>query len=201
MKLRSSLPVPVGQPGCPQGYLQDKKFSIYCAIYYKLPSKKSRDNSCCWWLRSFKFCGGQRWFSCMAEFHQAHKDFLAQLSDEEKRQFAPIKDGKTFLSEVFRLSQATKAREWTKLFRTISRCSENLATYFDVAGILVQSHPEFAAIAWGSFRLVLSVRGIYMLVSLAILVDCSLLAITYPFSISSTISSIVSARRYQHTTH
>lgn len=137
----------------------------------------------------------------MAEFQQAHKDFLAQLSDEEKKQFAPIKDGKTFLTEVSKLGQATKARKWTKLFRTISRCSENLATYFDVAGILVQSHPEFAAIAWGSFRLVLSVRGICMLVSLTILTDCSLLATIHPFSISSTISSRVSARRYQHMTH
>jgi hypothetical protein len=106
----------------------------------------------------------------MAEFQQAHKDFLGQLSDEEKKQFAPIKDGKTFLFEVGRLGQAIKARKWTKLFRTISRCSENLATYFDVAGILVQSHPEFAAIAWGSFRLILTVSKLYMLVSL---ISCS----------------------------
>jgi hypothetical protein len=30
--------------------------------------------------------------------------------------------------------------------------------YFDIVGTVIQSHPEVAALAWGSFRLVLLVR-------------------------------------------
>ena len=92
----------------------------------------------------------------MAEFVQAHKEFLDQLSDEEKKQFTPIKDSQTFLSEAKNLGQFAKSnRKWTRLFRTIQRCSDCLTPYFNVVGITVQSHPECAALAWGSFRLVL----------------------------------------------
>jgi hypothetical protein len=95
----------------------------------------------------------------MAEFEQAQKEFLDQLSEEEKRQFVPIKDSQAFLSELQKLGQFAKSnRKWTKLFRTVQRCGECLAPYFDVVGITVQSHPEWAAIAWGSFRLVLLVN-------------------------------------------
>jgi hypothetical protein len=98
----------------------------------------------------------------MTEFDQAHEEFLNQLSDEEKKQFAPVKDSQTFLKELHNLGQFAKNnRKWTKLFRSIQKCGDHLAPYFDVVGIVVQSHPEWSAIAWGSFRLVLMVREDY----------------------------------------
>jgi hypothetical protein len=96
------------------------------------------------------------WAYNMAEFERAHIDFLDQLSEEETKQFAPIKDSKTFLSEIQNLGQSTKSRKWIKLFTAIKKCSQCLDPYFEVVGIVVQSHPEWAAIVWGSFRLVLS---------------------------------------------
>lgn len=91
----------------------------------------------------------------MSEFKRAHEDFLDQLSEAEKKQFAPIKDSQTFLAEVGKLGQLSKSRKWTKLFAAVQKCSQQLAPYFDVVGIVVQSHPDWAAIAWGSFRLIL----------------------------------------------
>ncbi|KAH8730667.1 hypothetical protein GQ44DRAFT_722922 [Phaeosphaeriaceae sp. PMI808] len=92
----------------------------------------------------------------MAEFDQAHESFLAQLSDKERQQFAPIKDYKAFQAEIVKLSQSIKSRKSTKLFTVINKCGQHLASYFEVVGIVVQSHPEWAAIAWGSFRLILA---------------------------------------------
>ena len=39
----------------------------------------------------------------------------------------------------------------------LERFTERLKPYFDVIGIIVQSNPEFSAIAWGAVRLVLQV--------------------------------------------
>jgi hypothetical protein len=93
----------------------------------------------------------------MADFEQAHQRFLAQLSDEEKQQFSPIKNYQAFQAEIVKLSQSTKSRKFTQLFAVINKCGQSLASYFDVVGIVVQSHPEWAALAWGSFRLILAV--------------------------------------------
>jgi hypothetical protein len=54
-----------------------------------------------------------------------------------------------------------KSRKSHALLRRIAAFSNNLGHYFDVIGILVQSHPEYAALAWGAFRLVLQVLAIF----------------------------------------
>jgi hypothetical protein len=95
----------------------------------------------------------------MAEFQQAHAEFLAQLSDEEKKQFIAINDSQSFLAAVQDLQQFRKSnRKWDKLLTCVQRCGDCLQPYFEVVGTVIQSHPEVAAIAWGSFRLVLLVR-------------------------------------------
>jgi hypothetical protein len=137
----------------------------------------------------------------MAEFERAHKNFLDQLSEEEKKQFAPIQDSKTFLSEVQNLGQSTKARKWTKLFTAIQKCSQCLTPYFEVVGIMVQSHPEWAAIAWGSFRLVLSASQLQQNhILFTLLIRTSSLAIMSHSLTSWAIFLISSTREYLHTT-
>jgi len=94
----------------------------------------------------------------MAEFQDAHTQFLDQLSDEEKKQFVAIKDYAAFLKALLTLGDFRKSnKKWSKFLGSVQRCGSHLEPYFDVVGILVQSHPEIAALAWGSFRLVLSV--------------------------------------------
>jgi hypothetical protein len=51
-----------------------------------------------------------------------------------------------------------KTRKRGALMRRLTAFSDSLKHYFDVIGILVQSHPEYAALAWGAFRLVLQAR-------------------------------------------
>ncbi|EMD61400.1 hypothetical protein COCSADRAFT_192355 [Bipolaris sorokiniana ND90Pr] len=92
----------------------------------------------------------------MAEYQQAHTEFLAQLSDEEKKQFIAINDSQSFLAAIQDLQKFRKSnRRWVKLLSCVQRCGDCLQPYFDVVGTVVQSHPEVAAVAWGSFRLVL----------------------------------------------
>ncbi|RBA13422.1 hypothetical protein FPRO05_02216 [Fusarium proliferatum] len=98
----------------------------------------------------------------MDDFQQAHEEFLRQLSDEERTQFTQIRSSQIFLDEFKKLGQfAKKHTKWTKLLRSVEKCSEKLDPYFDVVGITIQSHPEWAAIAWGAFRLVLLLASNY----------------------------------------
>jgi len=46
----------------------------------------------------------------------------------------------------------------TKCCKKIHSLSTKLTPYFEIIGIFVQAHPEFAALAWGSIRLVFQVR-------------------------------------------
>jgi hypothetical protein len=88
----------------------------------------------------------------------AHSEFLDELTNDEKKQFARIETYENFLSELQKFGQfANQHRKWTSLCNAVQKCSEQLSPYFEVVGIAVQSHPEWAALAWGSFRLVLLV--------------------------------------------
>ncbi|OAL44689.1 hypothetical protein IQ07DRAFT_235234 [Pyrenochaeta sp. DS3sAY3a] len=98
----------------------------------------------------------------MAEFEQAHQRFLAQLSDEEKQQFSPIKDYTTFKAVILKLSESKKSSKFTKLLNVVNKCGQSLASYFEVVGIVVQSHPEWAGLAWGSLRLILALASNYV---------------------------------------
>jgi hypothetical protein len=94
----------------------------------------------------------------MAEFQQAHTEFLDRLSDDERKQFVTIKDSQAFLAALQSLENFPKSnKKWSKCLGSVQKCGDRLQPYFDVVGIVVQSHPEFAAVVWGSFRLVLLV--------------------------------------------
>ncbi|RAR02007.1 hypothetical protein DDE83_008718 [Stemphylium lycopersici] len=98
----------------------------------------------------------------MAEFQDAHTQFLDQLSNEEKKQFVIVKDYAAFLTALANLGNFRKSnKRWSKLLGSVERCGNHLEPYFDVVGTLVQSHPEIAALAWGSFRLVLLLASNY----------------------------------------
>ena len=98
----------------------------------------------------------------MTEFKQAHAEFLGQLSDEEKRQFLQIKTSKELLEGLEKLGQFPKSnKKWTKVCNSVKKCSDKLNPYFAVVSVTVQSHPEWAAIAWGAFRLVLLVSRLW----------------------------------------
>lgn len=51
----------------------------------------------------------------------------------------------------------TNQRRGDRYLKRIKALGDSLQPYFDVIGITIQSHPAWAAIAWGAFRLVLQV--------------------------------------------
>jgi hypothetical protein len=94
----------------------------------------------------------------MSEFQTAYDDFLDVLSESEKRQFAAIKTSSDLLEELKKFQDFSRGqRKWTKLFRSVQKCSETLSPYFDVLGILVQAQVNIVGNAWGAFRLILLV--------------------------------------------
>jgi hypothetical protein len=94
----------------------------------------------------------------MDEFQQARDDFFAEISEEERVQFSEIESSKEFLEAFKKFEQFEKnKKKWTKVFKAVKACSEKLEPYFETLGIFVSSNPEYAAIAWGTFRLVLQV--------------------------------------------
>ena len=94
---------------------------------------------------------------CDHDFQQAVDGFMDQLSDQEKKSFKRHQNASEFLEDFRKLGQSTKNKKFNSVFRGIKQFSDGLSPYFDALGIIVQSHPEWTAIAWGTFRLVLQV--------------------------------------------
>ena len=120
----------------------------------------------------FLKCGGNNLWTTMAQstshaqlgqvdlllFEKAKEQFLAQLSDEEKSKFSKYNSADEVLADLSKLQNFTKdKRKLTRAMASIELFSKQLEPFFDIFGIIVQSHPEWTAIAWGAFRLVLQV--------------------------------------------
>ena len=91
-------------------------------------------------------------------FQRAQDEFLQQLSPEERAMYTKVKTSDDLLKGFQTLGRfSTDNSRWVKVFQAVKNCSEKLQPYFDILDVVVQSHPEWAAIAWGAFRLVLKV--------------------------------------------
>lgn len=101
----------------------------------------------------------------MDEFEQARDQFLGQISAGERAQFTKIESANDFLKGIKDLEKFAKNRgKWRKIFEAVKSCSEKIEPYFEIISILVSSHPEYAAIVWGAFRLVLQVSHLVVVV-------------------------------------
>ncbi len=58
---------------------------------------------------------------------------------------------------VHKLETITSEKKYGKRLGVISEFAKNLNVYFGVVDILVSSNPQYAALAWGAFRLLLQV--------------------------------------------
>jgi len=94
-------------------------------------------------------------------FREAQAAFLQSLGPSDKQLFAHCNNSGDLLDDVKRVLQfRAEHRNWNRAFekiRTFSRCLE---PYFTVIDIVISSHPEWTAIAWGAVRLVLQVLRI-----------------------------------------
>jgi hypothetical protein len=91
-------------------------------------------------------------------FSAARKQFFASISETEQASFSECSSQDEFLDDIRKLEVISKQkRRGTKFLKQINKLSDGLNQYFMVIEIIISSHPEYAAIAWGVFRLVLQV--------------------------------------------
>jgi hypothetical protein len=93
-------------------------------------------------------------------FRQARDGFLAALPADERQRFTQL--GNTSADDVSSAITAMRAqfrdkKGATSVFTKIDKFTAKISPYFEVLGIMVSSHPEWTAIAWGALRLVLQV--------------------------------------------
>lgn len=91
-------------------------------------------------------------------FREAHDEFLATLTAEERARFPKHISASNLINDIqvpsaFQNNHAN----WTKILKRFEEFGRKLQPYFEIMNIVLQSHPEWTAIAFGAFRLVLQV--------------------------------------------
>jgi hypothetical protein len=93
-----------------------------------------------------------------ALFIEARNQFLDSISEQERAQFSQCSSADAVLEHLKGLeSFQNDNRRATAVFRRIKSFSDYLEPYFQALDVIVQSHPEWCAIAWGALRLILRV--------------------------------------------
>ena len=94
-------------------------------------------------------------------FEKAKDRFLAVLSPTEIATFASWTGPTTpevFIDEAKRITESFKDKSRSfRAYAQVSAFGDAIRPYFEVLGIVVSSHPEWAAVAWGALRLILQV--------------------------------------------
>jgi hypothetical protein len=93
-------------------------------------------------------------------FINAQRRFLDALPLAEQRLFSFCPTSKDSLNQVKELDVIAKRKHHgIKLLKPIIKLSESLEQYFKIIDTFISSNPAIAALAWGSFRLVLQVSN------------------------------------------
>ena len=93
-------------------------------------------------------------------FREAHDHFVASLSPKDRDLYSRCNSAQELLAEVQKFEAVSRDRlRGRGLIARIKSFSDRLEPYFDVIGIIVQAHPEYAAFVWGTVRMVLQVNS------------------------------------------
>lgn len=91
-------------------------------------------------------------------FEQARDEFLSSLAEEDRVYYSPCASATDLETSVKGLSCFVEQRlPNNRILDAIKRLNEGLEPYFKVVEILISSHPECAALVWGSLRLIFQV--------------------------------------------
>ena len=90
-----------------------------------------------------------------AVFKHARDHFCQRLSGKDREVFAQISTSSELLDDFKKLQATFKdGQRWTKIFSAVKACNDVLQPYFKIVEIIIQSHPEWAAVVWGAIRLI-----------------------------------------------
>jgi hypothetical protein len=96
-------------------------------------------------------------------FEAARDRFLGSLSPEDRLLYSPCASAEDFREAVKKLEAiATPVGRRGKAMRCVYTLSKRLEPYFEVMNIFIQSNPQYSALFWGAFRLVLQVCLIFL---------------------------------------
>jgi hypothetical protein len=92
-------------------------------------------------------------------FLQARDEFLSSLQPSHQSLFKECTSSQELVKEVesFMGFADKHPRLRRHVLVKVKKLSDSLQPYFDVLGIIVQSHPEYAAIFYGGIRLLFQV--------------------------------------------
>jgi hypothetical protein len=95
-------------------------------------------------------------------FEAARDRFLGSLCPEDRLLYSPCASAEDFREAVKKLeATATRVGRRGKPMRCVYTLSKRLEPYFEVVNIFIQSNPQYSALFWGAFRLVLQVGLIF----------------------------------------
>jgi hypothetical protein len=99
-------------------------------------------------------------FKAEAIFREACEQFKASLSDQQLRSFQEFPDAESMLISVHEEVKRHPLQKsiLTRCCGQVNGLSSKLSPFFKVVDLFVSSNPTFAAVAWGSIRLVFVVR-------------------------------------------
>jgi hypothetical protein len=90
---------------------------------------------------------------------QAAQGFLNSLTPEESCTLNDPRSPRQVLKDVQGMCFKRNTKIQSSCWARIRRFSDHLEPYMKGFDLIVQSHPEIAAIVWGAFRLVITVRS------------------------------------------
>ena len=94
-------------------------------------------------------------FDATHVFQDVIQSFRNSLSGQEKTLFKEFQNPGDMLEDLrVKCKEVRNARKLSKLCHIIERFASAWEPFFEVTSIFVQTHPEFAGIAWGAIRLV-----------------------------------------------
>lgn len=88
-------------------------------------------------------------------FANTYRSFRDGLSTDEKQLFAEFPNSKEMIASVQKQCDQDQIHQsrLTMCIACVESFGKRMEPFFDVVGVFVSSHPEYAAILWGSVRL------------------------------------------------
>ncbi|KAJ8109541.1 hypothetical protein OPT61_g7388 [Boeremia exigua] len=98
----------------------------------------------------------------MEAFNDAYKWFYESLPPTEQRRYVRAVSPAELLAALEQVKTHAKQRQKKRISESISRIGkvvQNFEKYFKAVDIIIQAHPEYAALVWGAMRFLLQLAS------------------------------------------